>query len=70
MTTYAQLIAKAKKYAAENPPSVDDLTMEDLHDAVEMITSELKHGNVGAVDRLVMNEQRKVYRAEIARRQA
>jgi hypothetical protein len=70
MTTYAQIIAKAKKYAAENPPSVDDLTMEDLHDALEMISSELKYGKVGAADRLIMNEQRKVYRAEIARRSA
>lgn len=70
MTTYAKIIEKAKAYAAANPPRVDHLSLEDLHDAVEMISSELKYGKVGAADRLVMNEERKVYRAEIARRAA
>jgi hypothetical protein len=70
MTTYAKIIEKAKRYAAANPPRVDHLSLEDLHEAVGMISSELKHGNVGAADRLIMNEDRKVYRAEIARRTA
>lgn len=67
---YAQVIKKAKAYAAANPPRVDNLTLEDLHDAIEIISLELKGPGIGAGDRLIMNEQRKVYRAEIARRKA
>lgn len=67
---YAQAIAKAQKYAAANPPRVDNLTLEDLHDAVECISLDLMGSGIGAVDRLVMNEDRKVYRAEIERRRA
>lgn len=70
MTTYAQVIKKALKYAAANPPRVDHLSLEELHNEVELISSELKGFGIGAADRLVMNEERKVYRAEIARRSA
>ena len=66
---YAQAIKKAHAYAADNPPQVDNLSMEDLHDAVEAISTLLKGSGVGAVDRLILNEERKAFRAEIARRQ-
>lgn len=70
MTTYAKIIEKAKRYAEANPPRVDHLSLEDLHNEVELISSELKGFGIGAADRLIMNEERKVYRAEIARRAA
>ncbi len=70
MTTYAQIIKRALKYAAANPPRVDHLTVEELHWAVADISAQLKGSGIGAADRLVMNEDRKAYRAEIARRAA
>jgi hypothetical protein len=68
MPTYAQIIKHALKHAAANPPRVDHLTLEELHQAVADISAELQGFGISAADRLVMNEDRKVYRAEIAKR--
>ena len=69
MTTYAKAITRAKQIAAANP-LVDHLTTEGLKQEVEAISAELKGPGISAIDRLVMNEDRKAYRAEIARRES
>lgn len=67
---YGKAMALALEHAAANPPRVDGLSTEDLHDAVEAISVFLKGPGVSALERLSLNEDRKVYRAEIARRSA
>jgi hypothetical protein len=65
---YGKAIAHVQKEAAANPPHVETLSTEDLHEAVDAISALLKGAGFGAMERLTLNEERKAYRAEIARR--
>lgn len=70
MTTYPQIIKKALKYAKDNPPEVSGLSVKELNDEIAYISSTLLGYGVTAADRLVLNEFRKAYRAELANRSA
>lgn len=67
---YAQAVKKAQKTVADDPPHVGDLPLERLNEAVADISAMLKEPGMGQFERLVLNEERKVFRAEIARREA
>lgn len=67
MATYAQVMIKALKFAAANPPATDGLSAEELSARINEISEDLKGHGIGAADRLIMNEDRKVYRAALSK---
>ena len=67
--TYADVIEIALKDAAENPPPVREMSAEQLKDAIANISKALIGSGIDAYERLMMNETRKAYRAELAARE-
>lgn len=62
MPTYAKIIERSLKSAAATPPTTEGMSKDDIERAIAGISAELKGSGVAADMRLVLNEDRKVYR--------
>lgn len=70
MVTYANLIKRAMKHAKENQPPVALMSDNDLRERARQISAFLTGPGIPAGERLILNEERKAYRAETERRAA